>query len=134
MMIKFNFLIKLMSLIGGRSFDFKKNNSFEKRIAESKRIKNRYPNRIPIIVSKDNRCKVVDDIDKHKYLVPTDLTIGQFMFVIRKRINLKAEQSIYLFSKGSLPPTSQLISEIYELNKDDDGFLYITYTGESTFG
>ena len=134
MMIKFNFLIKLMSLIGGRSFDFKKNNSFEKRKEESDRIKNKYPTRIPIIVSRDHRCKTVDDIDRHKYLVPNDLTIGQFMYVIRRRINLTPEKSIYLFSNGSLPPTSKLITEIYDNNKDDDGFLYITYTGESTFG
>ena len=123
-----------MSFNGGRSFDFKKNNSFEKRIEESNRIKNRYPDRLPIIVTKDSRCKIVDDIDRHKYLVPTDLTVGQFMHVIRRRIKLTPEQSIYLFSNGNLPPTSKLISEIYEINKDTDGFLYITYTGESTFG
>ena len=28
----------------------------------------------------------LDDIDKCKYLVPKDMTMGQFLFVIRKRI------------------------------------------------
>ena len=133
-MIKFNFLFKLMSLIGGRSFDFKKNNSFEKRIAESDRIKNRYPNRIPIIVSKDNRCKTIDDIDKHKYLVPNDLTIGQFMYVIRKRIKLDSSQALFFFINNILCNNTQTLSEIYNIYKDNDGFLYITYTSENTFG
>ena len=27
-----------------------------------------------------------------------------------------------------------LMSDVYEDHKDDDGFLYITYSGENTFG
>lgn len=123
-----------MSLLFNNNFDFKKQNSFDYRKKESCKIKNKYPNRIPIIVNKDYRCKTISDIDRHKYLVPQDLTIGQFMYVIRKRIKLDSEKSIYIFSDGRIPPTSKLLSEIYETSKDSDGFLYITYTGESTFG
>jgi len=36
--------------------------------------------------------------------------------------------------KGTLPATSDLMSKIYEEHKKDDGFLYMTYNGESTFG
>tara|TARA_B100000161_G_C33384065_1_gene339118 strand:+ start:324 stop:698 length:375 start_codon:yes stop_codon:yes gene_type:complete len=121
-------------LLKNNNYDFKKLNNFDTRLKESERIKSKYPNRIPIIVSKDARCKDVPDLDRHKYLVPTDLTVGQFMYVIRKRINLTPEKSIYLFTNGTLPNSSKLLTEIYENNQDDDGFLYITYTGESTFG
>jgi hypothetical protein len=30
--------------------------------------------------------------------------------------------------------TAALMSHIYEKYKDEDGFLYITYSGENTFG
>ncbi len=40
-----------------------------------------------------------------RYLVPSDLTVGQFVYVIRKRINLPAEKAIFVFVKNSLPPT-----------------------------
>jgi hypothetical protein len=30
--------------------------------------------------------------------------------------------------------TAALMSSVYEDHKDEDGFLYITYSGESTFG
>ena len=30
--------------------------------------------------------------------------------------------------------TAAMMSTIYEENKDEDGFLYMTYSGENTFG
>jgi GABA(A) receptor-associated protein len=113
--------------------NFKLKHSFEHRLSESSRIRDKYPDRIPIICEKINRANV-PDIDKEKYLVPNDLTVGQFIYVIRKRIKLPAEAAIYLFLSGSIPPTSALISNLYESFKDEDGFLYVTYSKENTFG
>ena len=56
------------------------------------------------------------------------------MYVIRRRIKLSPEESIYLFVNNKIPTTSSLLSHIYEFNKSPDGFLYIIYSGESTFG
>ena len=113
--------------------NFKQLKSFEKRKNESKHIRLKYPDRIPIICEKgkDNNIK---DIDKNKYLVPADLTVGQFIYIIRKRIKMNAEQSLFLFINNKIPPTSTTISMMYDENKDEDGFMYIVYTGENTFG
>ena len=83
--------------------------------------------------------------------------------MVRKRIKLSAEKAIFIFVKNTLPPTgtqkcflcsrtivqnncavpkqrlhfgpsAALMSAIYEENKDEDGFLYMTYSGENTFG
>ena len=86
-----------------------------------------------MIVEKADKSDV-PDIDKKKYLVPADLTIGQFVYVIRKRIKLTSEQAIFIFVNNVLPPTAAMISSVYKEHKDQDGFLYITYTGENTFG
>ena len=40
-----------------------------------------------------------------RYLVPADLTVGQFVYVIRKRIKLSSEKAIFIFVKNVLPPT-----------------------------
>jgi GABA(A) receptor-associated protein len=110
-----------------------------------------------------------------RYLVPADLTVGQFVYVIRKRIKLSSEKAIFIFVKNVLPPTgtskvsetfelcsiiscciwsvllalcmlslllipsfvwlaAAMMSSIYEEHKDEDGFLYFTYSGENTFG
>jgi len=105
----------------------------EKRQSESARIRDKYPDRIPVIVEKAGKTDV-PEIDKKKYLVPADLTVGQFIYVVRKRIKLSPEKAIFVFVKDTLPPTASLMSAIYEENKDEDGFLYMTYSGENTFG
>ena len=75
--------------------NFKKKYSLEKRKEESKKILNKYPEKIPIIVEKDKKSKI-KDIDKNKYLVPEDLTMAQFLYVVRKRITLSPEEALYL--------------------------------------
>ncbi|CAF2059327.1 unnamed protein product [Brassica napus] len=112
---------------------FKLDNDFEKRKAEAGRILEKYPDRIPVIVEKAEKSDI-PDIDKKKYLVPSDLTVGQFVYVIRKRIKLSAEKAIFIFVDNVLPPTGEIMSSVYEEKKDQDGFLYITYSGENTFG
>ncbi|RWR88446.1 autophagy-related protein 8C isoform X1 [Cinnamomum micranthum f. kanehirae] len=112
---------------------FKMEHPLERRQAEAARIREKYPDRIPVIVEKAERSDI-PDIDKKKYLVPADLTVGQFVYVVRKRIKLSAEKAIFIFVKNVLPPTAAMMSAIYEENKDEDGFLYMTYSGENTFG
>jgi GABA(A) receptor-associated protein len=63
-------------------------------------------------------------IDKKKYLVPADLTVGQFVYVIRKRIKLSPEKAIFIFVDEVLPPTAALMSSIYEEHKDEDGYVH----------
>ena len=108
-------------------------NSFEKRYQESKNILAKYPERIPIIVEKYEGCEL-PEIDKLKYLVPKDMTMPQFIFVIRKRIKLTPSQTLFVMVNNTLVGSSKLISEIYDELKDKDGFLYVTYTNENTFG
>ena len=60
---------------------FKEKTLFDKRIQESEQIRNKYPDRIPIMA-----------------------------------------------------PASQTVGELYDNQKDEDGFLYVVYTSENTFG
>ena len=114
---------------------FKDLYDYEKRIDESSRIRKKYPERIPVIVEKDKSCKNLDDIDKHKYLFPADLTIGQLLYVIRKRIKgMDPSKALFVFVGKSMPCMTDTIAVLYDGHKDEDGFLYFTYSGENTFG
>ena len=112
---------------------FKSTNSFEARLEESRRIRNKFPGRVPVIVERGQRSSI-PVIDKQKFLVPGDLTVSQFIFVIRKRLNLPSEQALFLFIKNVLPTTGMLIRELHASYADPDGFLYATYCGENVFG
>ena len=113
--------------------NFKKSKSENERITESSKIIERYPDRIPIIVEKNKKSKI-KDIDKNKFLVPNDMTMGQFMYVIRKRIKLDSKEALFFFVNNSLCNNTLSLSEVYKTYKDKDGFLYIVYTSENTFG
>ena len=112
---------------------FNEKYSFDSRQKESQKILLKYPTRIPIIVEKCKGC-TLNDIDKKKYLVPKDMYISQFVFVIRKRIQLEPSESLFVMINHQLPRSNSLIGDIYEEKHNKDGFLYVTYTSENTFG
>lgn len=111
---------------------FKSKHSFQHRLDESSRIVAKYPDRIPVICEK--KPGNTPDIDKNKYLVPNDLTVGQFIYVLRKHIKITSVEALYLFVNGTIPPTSELIRNVYTHHCDQDGFLYVMYACENTFG
>jgi len=126
----------------GSSKSFKEEHSPEKRKAEADKIRRKYPDRIPVIVERNPKERNVGEIDKKKYLVPGDLTVAQFMYVVKKRIKIGPEQALYCFVKKTengkesdvLPASSDTLAVVYSQYKDDDLFLYLTYSGENSFG
>ncbi|XP_038070175.1 gamma-aminobutyric acid receptor-associated protein-like 2 [Patiria miniata] len=113
-------------------WNFKEQYSLESRCAESAKIRAKYQDRIPTVVQKVPKSSL-PDIDKEKFLEPSDLTVAQFMYIIRKRIALPPEDAMFLFVSKVLPATSATMGSIYEEHKDEDGFLYMAYSGENTF-
>jgi GABA(A) receptor-associated protein len=110
--------------------------SFFERNTEATKIIKRYPDRIPVICEKNRHDVSCPEIDKHKYLVPHDITVGQFIYVIRKRIRLPASSALFLFvgNDNTLLSPNTLISQAYHNFRNIDGFLYITYSKENVFG
>tara|TARA_Y100000591_G_scaffold269958_1_gene244670 strand:+ start:3445 stop:3801 length:357 start_codon:yes stop_codon:yes gene_type:complete len=103
------------------------------RQGEATRMREKYPGRSCIIVDKADNTDA-PKIDKHKFLVPDDITMGQFVYVIRKRLKIHSEKAIFVFVNNKLPPSSMLMSEIYTNYRSDDGFVYMIYSAENTFG
>ena len=116
-------------------FAYKIKYTFEARLTESRKIRDSFPGRVPIIIEKATRTTdEIPTIDKNKFLVPIDLNVGQFMFVVRKRLCLPPEKALFLCINDSLPPSTMSMRELYNLHAEPDGFLYARYCGENTFG
>ena len=115
--------------------DFRDARSTEDRTTEAKRIRAKYPDRVPVVACRDANAHGMPDIDKHKFLIPTTMTLGEFCFVLRKRMSLNPAKAMFLFcDQGILPPTSATILDLYIKYKHHDEFLYFSYTSENTFG
>jgi len=111
---------------------FRQKHTLEVRKEEAQRILSKYPDRIPVICQRANNN--IKDLDKKKYLIPNDLKMIDFLMVVRRRLELPAHQSLFVFINDKLINGSELLSKIYDSEKDEDGFLYVMYGGESTFG
>jgi len=114
-------------------WQYKEEHPFEKRRAEGEKIRKKYPDRVPVIVEKAPKARI-GDLDKKKYLVPSDLTVGQFYFLIRKRIHLRPEDALFFFVNNVIPPTSATMGSLYQEHHEEDFFLYIAYSDESVYG
>ena len=96
-------------------WQYKEEHPFEKRRTEGEKIRRKYPDRVPVIVEKAPKARI-GDLDKKKYLVPSDLTVGQFYFLIRKRISLRPEDALFFFVNNVIPPTSATMGSLYQVN------------------
>ncbi len=128
------YFIKSTPLPSKNGYEFKMQHSFEKRKEESSRIIEKYPDKIPIILEKSDSSSL-PKINKQKFLLPKDLTVGQFLYINRRDIKLEPTQAIFIFVNNSvIPSTTQSIGSVYLENADKDGFLYVTYSAEQAFG
>lgn len=112
---------------------FREKHTLEERLSESNRIGLRHPFKVPVIIEPHRNEPSL--LDKFKYLVPQEFTMGQFQVILRKRTKLDPKQALFVFVDGELMvPMTILMEVLYLERKDPDGFLYITYSQENTFG
>lgn len=57
------------------------------------------------------------------------------MKLYRNRMQLNSTQAFYLIiNNRSMANMTKTLAEIYKENKDEDGFLYVTYASQEMFG
>lgn len=100
---------------------------------ELNKLKEKYPDKIPVIVNKYKDSNI-SGLKKNKFIVPKDLTMSQFVYIIRKRIKLDEKTALFFFINNTLVPNSIDLNTAYHNYSDKDGYLYITYSNENTFG
>lgn len=107
--------------------------TIEQCLEEVRKIKERHPDRIPVLIEQADMSRL-PNLDKKKFLVPGNMSLGEFTHTVRRRLVLTSEMALFLFTRSVLPSQGSLISELYDIYKDDHGFLVIYYSGENVFG
>uniref|UniRef100_A0A3B3WHW6 Microtubule-associated protein 1 light chain 3 gamma, like n=1 Tax=Poecilia mexicana TaxID=48701 RepID=A0A3B3WHW6_9TELE len=93
-------------------------------------IRSKFPNKLPVIVERYIKEKTLPLLDKTKFLVPFELTLGQFLCLLNK-IALDGTQTLFLLvAERSMSSMSSSMGDIYSRFRDADGFLYITYASQ----
>eukprot|EP00003_Mantamonas_plastica_P010819 TRINITY_DN202_c0_g1_i1.p1 TRINITY_DN202_c0_g1~~TRINITY_DN202_c0_g1_i1.p1 ORF type:complete len:130 (+),score=32.75 TRINITY_DN202_c0_g1_i1:22-411(+) len=129
-----------MSTSEDEQLTFQELHSLEDRIKQSQNAISKYPGRVPCIAEPlKTKVKWTDKVNmaplsKQKFLVPGDFTVAQFMYSVRKRIELESDESLFFYVNGTLVPMSSRMDVVYEQYADEDGFVYFNYCAESVFG
>ena len=97
------------------------------------KIKEKYPDKVPIIIREIHPHL---ELSRRKYIVPKDITYGQLLFTIRSKMkNLKSSEALYLLAgkKYTFVPITKTIGSTFD-EYNENGFILLTVTKESTFG
>ena len=115
--------------------NFKKSLSLNDRKNQCHSLLIKNPNRIPVILEKDSKSKV-NNIKKSKFLIQKDISVNQFIKMIRDLMQIDEYEALFFVVKGKYSISGdKTMGQIYSNYKDkEDGFLYITYSSELIFG
>ena len=134
--------------------------SFEDRVKEAEDTKSRYPNKVPLIIERHKSEKYLPEMDKvnnrrHrdfdlsltfcflqiKWLVPQEMSLAQLSGVIKQRLEIppQADQQLFLLIQSpdlgpSLPSLLTSLSSLHSSHSNTDGFLYLHYSSQESYG
>lgn len=102
--------------------------TYTKRERMSEAEKAWFLEKVPIICERAERSGI-PMLEQRKFFVSYDMTVRTLITLLRDRITAELKCPIYLFIQGNpITHFDESIANLYAKYKDDDKFLYITYS------
>ena len=106
-------------------------NEFFEFNEEKQKNKILFWNKIPLEISLTKNAKKaykIKKLDKTKYLLPLDFTMGQFSYLLKKKLNIDQNDDLFfLLVNGKVScPYEMNLKDIYDKYKKEDNILYLT--------
>ena len=115
-------------------FKFKQEKNLDERKENSQGLLKKFEDKIPLICEKDPKWKM-ESLSKTKFLVPNTMMWSQLADLIKGNIQLDNKEALFLLIAGKHQVSGEkTLGEIYEAYKDEDGFLYVSYAGQLSWG
>jgi GABA(A) receptor-associated protein len=104
---------------------------------------------VPVLLFRAKKTKRTDmQVTKHTFLVNVDQTFGKFVCMLRSKkrkdgteklpwMRMESDPSLglyYTVGKNTMPRHTATVGELFREHQSDDGFLYVRFDAESTFG
>jgi len=123
---------------------FAQKHSFVQRRKQSTAVLKKYGDRVPIVIQPQPGCLNAPWLDGSKFLVPKTQTIASLLCHIREKMALKSEIGLFFLVGTSANSATKeqyaliggcdMVGLLYTQYAKDDGFCYVYYSEESTFG
>merc|ERR1711862_664026 len=116
-----------------------KNLTQEERLKKSQDLVAKNPQRIPAIIVIDDSMTSIQ-LSKQKYLISKKFTVNQLIvFLEKENINDQkdkgaSDKSKFIMINKTVLKSTDLMSDVYEKLKHQDGFLYLVLTENAAMG
>ncbi|KAK7867494.1 hypothetical protein R5R35_004502 [Gryllus longicercus] len=115
-------------ILVGITYEFKIRKTLEQRRSQAEAELQRYPNKVPVVVEEVAEESTFAPLPNRKFMVPRQLTAGQFYYMLRQRLRLASEETLFVYLGGYLPRATDALGCVYDRFHDEDGFLYAAYS------
>lgn len=128
-----------MSFWGGSAvhWRFKDGKTAKQRQSVARRLRDTYPDRVPVIVQPAPGAALA--LTREKFLAPADVTMGRFLREVRRAVRDEpdCDKAMYLLVGEAqvLAPAGATAAEVHARYRDaEDGMVYMQVALENTFG
>lgn len=93
----------------------------------------KFHDRVPTVLN-DTTGDILNS-EKGRFLLNKDVTLGQFMSMLRKKNKIAPHEAIFVYCNNVLPKSNTSMIDLWVDYQDvEDNILYLTCSKENTFG